>query len=169
MFVPILTPDYSAFIDVVKPTDVRILNKVDQTFKLGQKSVIECHVYGSRPSARVRWFKGSEELGTKSTQLNNRPDDSPLLSVDSDQQLIDQNNFISERNRDINSNNLTKISYLTIVPQLSDNQQSLTCSGQNSRILNSMPLSDSLIMNVQCKYIVKPCVLNQCLYFTLIN
>lgn len=112
------------------------MNKTNYIFKLGQKITIECHVYGSRPAASVRWFRGSIELEHPSTISKSQNDE--------------QSYYISELTRDINSNQ-TKISHLTLVPQLSDNQQSLSCSANNPKMPNVPSISDFMIMNVLCK------------------
>lgn len=118
---------------------MQIINKSGYVFKLGQKAVVECHVHGSKPSAKVRWFRGSQELQTSS-----------LLSNPQNSEYELNQNYISEFNRD--TNNLTKISYLTLVPQLSDNQQSLTCSASNPKLPNAESSSDTMTMSVQCKF-----------------
>lgn len=115
----------------LRPLEVKIVNKSNYTFLLGQKLSIECQVHGSKPSAQVRWFRGEQPSLAPKDEL--KPGES-----------------VSETNRDID-NHLTKVSYLIIVPQLSDNQKSLTCSGSNPRMPHISPLSDSLTMNVQCK------------------
>lgn len=134
----------------VRPTEVRIVRKSDYTFKLGQKLVIECQVYGSKPAPTVRWFRGSQQLDTRN---------SGSLQDSLESQAGDHSrgqNYISEFNRDIN-NNLTKISYLALIPSLSDNQKSLVCSAHNPQMPNLEPLSDSIIMNVQCKSACASC------------
>lgn len=119
----------------VKPTEVKIVDKSSISLKENEKQVIECQVFGSKPSAKVRWFKGSEELFfEESSQLKSR----------------ERGYVISELNRDMSVNNLTKISYLTVHPRISDNQQSLTCMASNAKLTNSPSISDSMIMNVQC-------------------
>lgn len=131
------------YIIKVKPTEVKIINKStnDTSLKFNQKHIIECQVYGSKPSAKVRWFKGSEEI------TNNSPP-----TIENSMEKRNNNNYIiSELNRDISTNNLTKISYLTFTPQLSDNQQSLTCTAYNPKMPNAQSISDSMTMNVQCK------------------
>lgn len=129
----------------VKPTEVKIVNKQNYAFKLNQKLVVECKVYGSKPSPRIRWFKGTKEV------------ESVSASGLSDELMVAQN-YISEIDRDTSNSstndtsaNSTKVSYLTLIPKLSDNQQSLTCSAHNPSIPNNLPISDSIIMNVQCK------------------
>lgn len=114
----------------LRPLEVKIVNKSAYTFKLGQKITIECQVHGSKPSALVRWFKSD---GSRQ-----------------DRELKPNGDIVSETNRDID-NDLTKVSYLTIVPELSDNQQILTCSGSNPQMNRLSPLTDSLVMNVLCK------------------
>lgn len=125
---------------------MRIINKQNHAFKLNQKLVVECKVYGSKPSAKIRWFKGNTEV---------EPVSASRLSAE----LMVAQNYISEIDRDSSSlntttydtvGNSTKVSYLTLIPKLSDNQQSLTCSAYNPSIPNNLPISDSLIMNVQC-------------------
>lgn len=131
----------------VKPTEVRIINKQNHVFKLNQKLVVECKVYGSKPSAEIRWFKGNKKV-------------EPVSASRLSDELMVAQNYISEIDRDSSSlntttydpvSNSTKVSYLTLIPKLSDNQQSLTCSAYNPSIPNNSPISDSIIMNVQCK------------------
>lgn len=102
--------------------------------------MIECQVHGSKPNAKVQWFKGSKELEAKGASGSSSHQQNEELAQ----------NHISEFNRDIN--NRTKVSYLTLVPQLSDNQQSLTCTANNPKMSNLESLSDSITMNVQCEY-----------------
>lgn len=115
----------------LRPLEVKIVNKSTLTFRLDQKVTIECQVHGSKPSAQVRWLKADSSAGQES-------------------ELKPDGQLVSETNRDID-NDLTKVSYLTIVPQLSDNQRTLTCIGSNPRIEQLNPLSDSITMNVMCK------------------
>jgi len=121
----------------VKPTEVRITNHSSYALKLNQKATIECQAAGSKPEARVRWFRGQTEL-----------DAGELSRVE---QLSGAQFYISEFNRD-NDNNLTKVSHLTFVPQLSDHKQSLVCSASNPKMPNISPISDSITMNVLCKF-----------------
>lgn len=125
----------------LRPTEVRIINKNNVTMKLNQKQMIECQVFGSKPNARVKWFKGNQEL-------------SQPLSVEEQlhrKQPYDNGFTISER--DINNpNNFTKISYLTFNPNLDDNLQSLSCSAVNAQMPNLPSISDTMVMNVFCKY-----------------
>lgn len=136
----------------VKPNEVKIINKSNYVFKLNQKLVVECQVYGSKPGARVQWFKGSKEV-------------EPVSASGLSDELVVAQNYISEINRDSSPptisgtatenntiSNSTKISYLTLIPKLSDNQESLTCSAHNPSIPNSPLISDSITMNVQCEY-----------------
>lgn len=133
-----------SIIFTVKPLQVKIINKLNESgLILGQRQTIECHVFGSKPAPRVRWFMGSRELTTGEEEANNK--DKARESPSS------QNNhhIISELNRDTNS---SKISYLTLEPRLSDNQESLSCSAENPRMASrQLPLSDSIVMNVLCK------------------
>lgn len=138
----------------MRPTEVRIVNKTpNSSFKIGQKSIVECQVFGSKPSAQVRWFLGSQELVMFANDNHNgnnhyhKANTNKLQHPSQPNETI-ENNYFSESSRDIN--NLTKISYLTMIPQISDNQQILTCSAQNPRIQTTQPLSDSITMNVQC-------------------
>lgn len=151
----------------MKPTGIRIVNKESLSFKMGQKVTVECHVYGSKPPPKVSWFNGSEELESqaslKATNHNNynhqqHQHQHLLANLLHDAHATraaanhddSAQSYISEINRDIN-NNLTKISYLTLVPQLGHNQQQLTCSASNPKLPNSPTISDSITMNVQCK------------------
>lgn len=110
-----------------------IMRKLDYKFKLGQSIVIECQIYGSKPTAHVRWFIGQREVSS-----------------------LDSGRRLSQVDRDIISSgqNLTTLSYLTLTPQLSDNQQPLTCSAHNPKLGSAsgqQQLSDSMQMNVECK------------------
>lgn len=124
---------------------MRIVRKQNYLLKLGQKLVVECQVYGSKPSASIQWFRGSQLLETGGSDVSQKEPTNLQQGDDNSAQ-----NYISEFNRDIN-NNLTRISYLTLIPRLSDNQKSLVCSAHNPKLPNIEPLSDSIIMNVQCK------------------
>lgn len=139
----------------VKLTEVRIANKANIVFKLGQKTTVECQVFGSKPSASVRWFRGAEELDVLTLQQTLSNDNYPLQG----DQTNEQKSYISEFNRD--TNNLTKSSYLTIIPKLSDHQQSLTCSAGNPKMPNVPQLSDNITMNVHCEYSNLALVLHQ--------
>lgn len=129
----------------MKPIEAKIVNKQSYVFKLNQKLVVECKVYGSKPSPKIRWFKGNKEV-------------EPVSASGLSDELMVAQNYISEIDRDSSSSNndtstnSTKVSYLTLIPKLSDNQQSLICSAHNPSIPNNSPISDSIIMNVQCMY-----------------
>lgn len=113
---------------------------------------VECHVLGSKPAAKITWTRGKHQIDNLSQQQ-------PAL--DQNDSPNDQHNYISEFNSDTsstsnnnnNKNSTKQVSYLTLIPQLSDNQQSLTCSGQNPKMSSPNTLSDSIIMNVLCKYL----------------
>lgn len=136
----------------LKPLEVRLIDRTNGTFKLGQKTMVECHVLGSKPSPTVKWFRGGQEVLAVESSSS-----APPNGANQTLQKLQQANQISEFNRDIN--NLTKVSYLTLVPQLSDNQQQLTCSAYNPRLTmgsgsgaemsSANTLSQSITMNVQ--------------------
>lgn len=129
---------FSHYLDLlVKPTEVRIENKSEQMFKLGQKTIVQCQVIGSKPSAKITWFRGTEELIL------------PKHNVYNDSLVTAQPDFVSELSRNLNT--WTSVSYLTFVPKLTDNQRPLTCQAQNLKLQNSPAMSDSIVMNVQCE------------------
>lgn len=102
--------------------------------------MIECQVHGSRPRALIRWFKDKLHLQDHSSA----PSGAGIGSGDNNGYLISDINTSS-------ANNFTQISYLTLVPQLSDNMRGLTCVATNPSMSNLEPISDSVVMNVQCK------------------
>lgn len=118
---------------------MKIVEKQAHAFKLGEKIMIECQVTGSRPRAQIRWFKDKLQLLEQSASSDNN---GYLIS--------DINTSVAA----LASGNQTQISYLTFVPQLSDNMKSLSCVATNPNIQSNSvePLSDSLTMNVQCEY-----------------
>lgn len=125
----------------VKPNEVKIMDKSGHTFRLGEKIMIECQVHGSRPRAQVRWFKDKQQLSQ-----HNAPH-----SADTSSSTSDNNGYLISDINTSTTNNFTQISYLTFVPQLSDNMRTLSCVANNPSMSDLEPLSDSIVMNVQCE------------------
>jgi len=170
----------------LRPSEVRIVARggpqARPSFRLGQKTVVECRAFGSRPAPTIRWFRGAQELtGSESSgaewselgELTGRQPDE--LNVAISQQDGDKNlnnnfdNFDNENNsRQLNkkpasyiseydrsdatpqgghsawnrstsgprgASLMVKVSYLTLIPQLADHQQTLTCSAFNPKLL----------------------------------
>lgn len=123
-------------------------------FRFDQKIVLECHVYGSKPAAKIRWLRGGQELD------HPKPGARPTKGLTPDRHSLDtESYYITEReigpNDRSHSSPLSQISYLSLIPQLSDDQQALTCSAFNEEMTQSgarAENSDSLVMDVQRKF-----------------
>ena len=126
---------------------------MEQNFKLNQKAVVECQVFGSKPSATIRWLLNGQELDVVSSNSNGADSDNIVVVPTASSLSANKSNSrrrFSELQRDIN--NLTKVSHLTFIPKLSDNQQVLTCIAHNPKMPNSPTISDTVTLNVQCEY-----------------
>lgn len=133
------------------------MDKSSRLFRLGEKIMIECQVEGSRPRAKISWFKDKLQLEQQQFRqldeaASHKADSGYTMAAD-DQ--LNHGHLISEINTSTQTSNFTQISYLTMVPQLSDNMKTISCVASNPSISSgggfAEPLSDSIVMNVQCK------------------
>lgn len=128
----------------MKPTEIKIMNKQSYQFQLDQKTAIECQIKGSKPAPKVRWLLDDQDLQSLMTSS----------SIIANNDTINDN--YSETIRDMSKSEAEPYSWashLTLIPQLSFHQKTLTCSAQNPDMPNEVAISDSLQMDVQCEFI----------------